>query len=1125
MQTETREKMKRCLSSLGVILLLMAVALPVKSVGQRLAQNHADAKNYVPISWFDQESEQSIFKKEIDLSVRNGSFESALENIASQSGIRLSYDRNQLPDGDITLVLRNVSVIQAFEELLNGTTMEALASPRGQVIIKRQAVPINEVVFQETVTGTVLDANSGETLPGVNIVVKGGSTGTSTNLDGQYEISVESLQDTLVFSYVGYVSQEVPINGQADINVSLELQTLEGGELVVVGYGSQSRETITGSISTVQSSEFNPGQANDPMSLISGKVAGLAISDPNSGDPNATTDFSLRGPATIQGNSQPLIVIDGVPGGDLQSVAPANIESIDVLKGGSAAAIYGSRATAGVIIVTTKKGEAGRTQINYSGSVSTDIVANKYEMLNADEYRQLGQEQGFNIYDEGANTDWFDAVTRTPVNHSHNLSVSGGNQTTTYHASLNFRDFQGIDLVSERESVNGTVRLETRALDDRLNFSVKMTHTQDDRVYSNRGALAQSIKMFPTFPVKNADGSFFQEPDIQFGLQWNPVASIRMNTNKNEDRRFIGSSSLTYQISPTLEASVFYSLIRDDYISGSFSSPNDFFQEREGVNGQASRSENKNTNQDFEGTLSYTNTFGSHNFDAIAGYSNQTFFFEGFSAGNNGFSTDAFRFYNLGAGTALNNLSSNANRSGVFVGSYASEKKLEAYFGRILYDYQERYLLNLSVRREGASVLGENNKWGTFAGLSGGWRLSSEQFMDDVDFIQNLKLRAGYGITGNQESLSPYQSLATIGAYSSGTQSGYLGTPDDGQWILPYGPTDNPNPALQWETKKEINIGLDFTLFQQGWLRGSIDYYDRQIEDLVGNFSAQLPSQIFPNIFANAGEMENKGVELTLDAQIINNSNFSWTSTFTGAHNQNKITSISSEQFKGTAQDITYVTEGSSIQRLAPGQPVAAFYGRVFSGFTEDGQWLFENSDGEAVPASEIGEDDFRYLGNSIPRYNLALTNNFNIGNFDFSLLIKSALDFKAVNAKRLHFENLTYYGRNNLFKSALDNGVQAEPIFSSYYMENGDYLKIKNLTLGYTFPAGSTGPLQSVRVYATGTNLATFTGFSGDDPELRINWVPSEEGAETSLGPGVESLYNYFPSTSRFEFGVNISF
>lgn len=978
---------------------------------------------------------------------------------------------------------------------------------------------------QQQVTGTITDSETGETLPGVNILVEGSSTGALTNMEGEYEIQVPDEEAVLVFSFMGYKGSRIVVGNQDVINVSLvpDIAALE--ELVVIGYGAQSRETVTGAITTVSADEFNSGMINDPMTLISGKVAGLSTSNPSS-DPNAVADFSLRGAATISGNSQPLIVIDGVPGGDLQTIAPSNIASIDVLKDASAAAIYGSRATAGVIIITTKKGKPGEIQVNYNSFVKTDVVNNPYDVLNAEQYRQVGNEYGFNVDDAGADTDWFDEVTRTPISHSHNLSFSGGGEKTTYYAGIDYRNFEGIDLISERENINGTFRLNTSAFQDRLDVSLLLTNSHDTRDFANHGSLAQSLKMNPTFPVRNPDGTWYQRPDIQFGLQWNPVASMYTNNNNSKESRLLSNVKLDYEILSDLEASVSYSLIKNSFLGGSYSNRDDFFQQQAGVGGQASRSQDLNTTNIVETTLGYSTSINEdHNFDILTGYSYQNTFEEGFGAGNNSFNTDAFLFYNLGAGAALNNFTPNFNRNGVFVDSYGSERTLAAYFGRLIYDFQKKYLFNVSLRREGASVLGRDNKWDTFSGVSAGWVLSQEDFLIDSNTITYLKLRGGYGITGNQESLSPYQSLATLGPYSQGSHNVYIGEPGNGSWIQPYGPTVNPNPQLQWETKKELNIGVDFSLFEYGWLNGSLDYYHRKIENLVGNYTAQVPSQIIPSIFANAGSMENEGLELALNAQLVNNDNLSWDVNFVGAYNKNEIVSITSEQFKGSAQDITRVTEGVHIQRLAPGQPVAAFYGREFAGFTDDGDWLFTNIEGDAVEASEIGDEDFRYLGNSIPKYSLGLTNTFNFGNFDASVLLRSALGFKAVNGKRMFHENISYYSRQNLFESVLDEPVQNSPLFSSYYIEDGAYVKLDNLTIGYTFPMENTEIIKNLRVYATGTNLITLTDFSGNDPEMGINYYPSDPEAEVSDGPSVEPFYNYYPSTSGFTLGLSANF
>lgn len=978
---------------------------------------------------------------------------------------------------------------------------------------------------QHQVTGNVTD-QEGMPIPGVTVLVQGTQNGTTTNFDGNFQIDVPNNNAVLVFSYMGYQEQEVQVGTQTNFQVQMEPAVSDLDEVILIGYGGQDRETITGSISSVNSEDFNSGNINDPMTLIAGKVAGLSTSNP-SADPNATADFSLRGPATISGNSQPLIVIDGVPGGDLQTVAPSNIASIDVLKDASAAAIYGSRATAGVIIITTKKGVEGKPRLNYNSYVSTSVVNNRYDVLNADQYRQVVDEYGFTLDDAGADTDWFDEVTRdTPISHVHNLSLSGGNEKTTYYGGLTYRNFEGIDLISQRESLNGTFRLNSKALDDKLDMAFMLTNSHDDRDFANYGSLAQSLKMNPTYPVRNPDGSWYQRPDIQYGLQWNPVASMFTNTNNSKESRLMGNVKLDYEIFDGLTASVSYSLIKNSYLSGSFSSREDFFQMQEGVGGQASRSQDHTTGNILETTLSYDESFGDHNVNLLAGYSYDNRFSEGFSAGNNSFSTDAFLYYNLGAGAALNNLSPNFNRSGVFVGSYGNERTLLAGFGRIIYDYQKKYLLNLSLRREGASVLGADNKWGTFWGASAGWVVSKEEFLMDSDLIPHLKFRAGYGVTGNQESLSPYQSLATIGPYFSGSHNAYIGTPGDGSWIQPYGPTINPNPALQWETKKELNVGVDFSLFEYGWLSGSFDYYNRRIENLVGNYTAQLPANIMPNIFANAGEMVNEGVEVALNAQVFNRQNLSWNVGLVGSYNKNEIVSVSSDQFQGSAHDITRITEGVHVQRLAPGQPVAAFYGREFAGFTEEGEWLFRNAEGEEVPASEIGEDDFRYLGNSIPKYTWGLTNELNIGNWDLSALLRGAFGFNVVNGKRMFHENLAYFARQNMFTSVLEGEpVQTSPLFSSYYLEDGAYIKLDNVTLGYTFPMENYNLIENVRIYATGSNLLTITDFSGNDPEMGLNYYPSDPEAETSDGPGVEPLYGYYPRTSTFTIGLSANF
>ena len=987
-----------------------------------------------------------------------------------------------------------------------------------------------------SVTGTAI-SDSGEVLSGVTIVATHAATkqSTSTTTDEKGVFTLNKLRVgsvyNIVASYIGYQSStisryQVKQSGNNSVLIKLSHSNNPLDEVVVIGYGTQKRETITGSIATVRAEDFNAGQITDPLTLISGKVAGLNVTRPNGSDPNAAADFSLRGPATIQGNSQPLIVIDGIPGGDLQTIAPADIASIDILKDGSAAAIYGSRATAGVIIVTTKKGKVGQTTVTYNGSYSIDQIAKRYKMLDAQQFKDLAAKVDTSADIRSANTDWFKEVTRTPQSQSHNLSLSGGNAKTTYYAALNYRNLQSLDRNGKREFVNGTLRLNTKALKDKMDFAILLTNAYDTRGFANYGAIAQSLNMNPTYPVKNADGTYFENPNIPYYLQWNPVANQHNNTNSNKEKRLLANVNMSYLILPGLKAGASYSMTKNDFLNGSYSSNEDFFQVQGQTNGQASRSEDNTRTSVIEATVNYNKQAGNSNFDFTGGYSYQDIFSEGFGAGNNNFNTNSYLYYNLGAGSALNNLTNNFNRSGVFVSSYANERSLLAYFGRLIYNYDERFLFNVTVRREGASVLGKDNKWGTFPGASAGWVLSKEDFMENVGFVKYLKFRAGYGVTGNQESLSPYQSLATLGPYySNGTaQNAYYGLPGSGRWILPYGPTINANPDLKWETKKEVNIGFDFTLLKRGWLNGSIDYYNRKINNLIGYYNAQQPSQIYTSIFANAGLMKNEGFELTLNAKIANTRSFTWNATFTGAYNKNEIVSVTSDQFKGTAFPTTDFGLGY-VQRLAPGQPVGSFYGRVFDSFDADGNWLFKNKDGKPVPADQIGDDDFRYLGNSIPKYNVALTNSFKYKSFDATIMFRSSFGFNALNAKRLYHENAVNLSTMNMFTSVLKNTVNTSQYFSTYYLEKGDYLKIDNLTIGYSMPIKANDYLHGLRFYVTANNLATFTKFSGTDPELPINLIFPQPGQEFTAGPGVEANYGYYPTTRTFTFGVSATF
>lgn len=1065
---------------------------------------------------------QNMADYHVTIQAKNRPFIEVLSELERQTDFVFAYNQEVAKEktkitlnysSDLKAVLKKITEQVDYDfKRVNGNIYVV---PSEAISNKINAIQADEEVNARNIaiviSGTVVDER-GQAIPGTTVLVEGTNKATITDIDGKFQIDVEE-GSVLLFSFIGYQSHRVTIGNQSNLNIVLKEDLASLEEVVVIGYGTQRRETVTGSIATVKAEDFNPGMIADPMTLITGKVAGLAITRPNGADPNATADFSLRGAVSREGSAQPLIVIDGVPGGDLRTIAPQDIASIDVLKDGSAAAIYGSRATGGVILITTKRGSEGPAKISYSGYASTEQISKRYEMLNADQYRRFAQENGLEANDQGFDTDWFNELLReSPFSHGHNVSVSGGSGRTDYFASVNFQDFEGLDLASSRRFVNGSFRLHTKALNDKLDFSVGLTNSFDRKSFAEYYGFGQALNMNPTFPVRASDGTFFEAPQIGQGSQWNPVANTVYNTNDSKEKRLLGTINATYNFLPNLSAVATYSFTVQDYLFGSYTDNNLLYMQQSNRLGQASRRHNTTTNNVFEGFIDYQKEYGQHNFNVLTGYSYQNIFNEGFGAGNNNFNTNAFLYNNLGAGAALHNLTPGFVRGGVFMNSFANERTLIAYFGRLLYDFDEKYLFNFSVRREGASVLGASNKWGTFSGVSGGWVVTKESFLQNSLLIRSLKLRAGYGVTGNQDALNPYQSLATVGPFPWGTQHAYFGTPENASWILSYGPNINPNPNLRWETKTEWNIGVDFTLFGKSWLSGSLDFYDRRIKDLIGNFTAQMPPNIYPQIYANAGEMMNRGFEVLLDAKVINKSNLKWNLTFVGARNINEIVSVSSDQFKGSAQNITGIGLGwgGDVQRLAPGQPVAVFYGRKFAGFDEAGQWLFYDKDNQAVSKGEIGDDDFHYLGNSIPKYNYGLTNTFVFGRFDASMLIRGATGFNALNAKRIFHDNVNTFTSTNLLVSALENPIRDQALFSDYYLENGNYIKLDNLTIGYTLP------FKNLRVYTTALNLLVISNFSGMDPELAIN---------PFNGAGVEFNDRYYPRSRTLTLGLTAQF
>lgn len=957
------------------------------------------------------------------------------------------------------------------------------------------------------ISGTVSDAN-GEPLIGVTILVQGTTNGTVTNIDGEFQLSNVPSNANLEVSYVGMQTQIVPVDGQTTVNITLTEDTELLEELVVVGYGTMDRREVTSSIETVSAADFNQGGTRNAMDLIQGKVAGLNMTRTAGSNPNSGMEIQLRGVASLTGTRSPLIVIDGIPGGNLDLLQPDDIESFNILKDGSAAAIYGTRGNAGVILITTRKGRAGAPQFNYSSYAQHEILSERPKVFDAAGFRDLISQGIINeSQDFGADTNLFDElINSNNLSHYHNFSASGGTENTNYRASVFYSNLEGIALENSREQFGGRINVNQRGLNDRLTMSVNLAtnFNKANMLGGGTGDFEQAIQRNPTAPLYNEDGTFFETTAFN---NYNPLSRLANRVSERNQQTTSADIRMQVDLTDYWSVSGFGSYQRNTYNDRYYRSSLDW-DNRPGSSyqgmGYASKANHLSWSKTFEATTDYRRTFDDvHTLTGLLGYSYQYDTAEDFNVNNNGFTTDAFMDWNLGAGSAIQN--TQLPRPGM--GSNKQDNTLVAFFGRVNYSFDQRYYLQAIVRHEGSSRFGANHKWGTFPAISAGWTISEEDFMYDVDVIDELKLRVGYGVTGNQ-GIPNYQSLPTLstgGVY-----------PQDGVYYQTYGASRNPNPDLRWEQKHELNVGIDFDLLNRR-LSGSIDVYNRNTRDLLYNYNAQQPPFVRDLIYTNVGSIRNSGIELQLSASAIRNQEFSWDIDLATSYQTNELTKLSSEVFQANWLSFYGLPSPGNLGeafRLEEGGRVGNFYGKEFAGFTDDGKWLFYKADGTTARASDISEDDLKIIGNGVPKVQASLNNTFRYKNFDLTLLFRGKFGFDILNLKELYFGN-TQWLPNNMLRTALSRHVELDddPQYSDYYLERGDFVKLDNVTLGYNVPLNS-DYISNLRFYVTGRNILTMTGYSGVDPEVQ----------DTGFEAGVDRR-DYYPRTQSWTVGVNIGF
>ena len=970
-------------------------------------------------------------------------------------------------------------------------------------------------IYQQTITGTVTDATSGGPLPGVNVVVKGTTTGTATDTQGKYSLDVPESADSLVFSYIGYSTKVVPINGRTVINVKLKSEAISGGQLVVVGYGTQEKKEITGAISNVDSSSFNKGEINNVAKLIQGKVAGLSISKPGS-DPNGGYNIRLRGISTLGSNQEPLIVVDGVPGASLSSVDPNDVKSVDVLKDASASAIYGTRGSNGVIIITTKSGAStGKTNfsVEYHGSATVETPYRRVKVMSAGEYRNFLQYwkqytgNDFTSNDYGHSNNWFDMITHTGLDQVHDLALSGGNQSTNYRFSINYRDVSGILKNSGFEQINTRLNINQRALNDKLTINGNFSIIRKNAQLGFSQAFRYATIFKPTAPVNDPNapqyGDYFQEDLYDM---YNPVSIVQQDQNNQKIERLDGSIKGEYDFSDIisgLSLSGFYA--ENHYTSNSeYFAPSTEKWAGYGSKGTANRYEDNSVDRLVQATAHYNHTVAQDlNLEALAGWSWQQFTNDGFHASGGNFLSNHFGYNNLGAALDFENGLGN-------VGSYENLHLLKAYFGRLNLDFKNTYLLSGSVRREFSSRFGKNNKWGLFWSVNGGVQLAS---LIKIPHVEALKLSAGYGVTG-QDAPNSYLQLLRYG-----TQGNFL---VNGSWVPIYGPNSNSNPDLKWEKKQELNIGLDFTLLNSK-LPGSADWYSNHTKDLLLNFPVPVPPNLYNREWINIGELANKGFELSLSYHVIQNNKFSWQTGVTfNRQLRSRIVTLSNKNLQ--FGNVTYLnTLGApgltshNIFKVQEGGAIGQIWGPIFQGI-KNGHWVFKDLNGDG----KITEDDYTTIGNGLPKGSFGWSNSFNYKNWDLSFFFRGVFGHDLINTYKVFYQAPEQIGSYNILKSAQDIKTLTDPpAFSSYQVENASFVKLDNATLGYTFRLPSSS-VRQLRVFLNGQNLFFITNYSGPDPEPRLT-DPNDTG-DGPLVPGVDRRDSWF-TARKLSLGVDIKF
>lgn len=1036
---------------------------------------------------------------QVTVNVQNRALREVLKEIEKVSNYKFFYNES-LPGMDkrVSVNASEEDIANVMDQVLAGTEIGYSIDENNLIVLVKKNEPATGTTVTQqglVVKGRITDS-SGKPVIGATIVVKENQAlGTVSDIDGNFSLNVPN-GATLVISYIGYKTQEINTSGRSNFNIVLSEDTQQLEEIVVVGYGTLDRREVTSSITSIKNTDMLSGSFNNPLQAIKGKVTNLSVVNTNGADPNSGVSLQLRGVNSVNAGQGPLIVVDGIPGGNINDIQKEDIVSIDVLKDASAAAIYGTRGSGGVILVTTKQAKAGETTVSFTSELTMETIRRKAEVLSAEEFVEEGRGSDF-----GAQTDWFDEVTRNnPLTQRYALSLSGGTDKFKVYTSLYHRDAKGVAIESGRMETGGRINVDYGIWDNRLQFSARASYSDITAERAPNSMFMMAMKLNPTIPVYDESNPTGYNVLLGGWEEWNPVADVRLMEDNGEYKNFLTNFSTKFLITPELNTSLNVGIKSNDQRDIYWRSAEHKASRDNAVRGFARMENRKWNDKTLDWLFNYNKEINNHYIKAVAGYSFQEFAYDGFWAENQDFPVDGVKWWDMQSGTYLSEGRANLD-------SYKNPReRLIAFLGRVNYSYKDKYMATASARYEGISKLAPENRWGLFPAISAGWRISSEEFMENVSFLNDLKIRVGYGRTGNAD----FGAGVVTRMYAPDTW--WL---SNGTWFKTYGLAHNVNKDLKWEEKDEYNIGIDFALLNNK-LSGKFDVYKRKVNGLIYDISVPQPPAVHDKMTVNSGNLENSGFEFELTAVPVQNRDLNYSTTLRASHNKTKLISLWGSQTYWDRKGFEAPGSPGTAVRLVAGEDIGRFYIWKFAGFDDDGNWLLYDKDNNVIPANQKSQEDKRFIGNAIPDLILSWDNNITWKKFDMNLYFRSWIGHDVFNKVNMYY-GIANVPNQNVLRLAYEKNadIKGEKELCDYWLEDGSFLKLDALSLGYTFTIpGTENYIRNIRASITGRDIFCLTGYSGLDPEVNIN----------GLDPGFEER-DVYPKIRSFTFGLQVNF